>query len=149
MSRPATAARRSGDPRRRAQTRPPRTGPGRRAVAVALVAVAVLLALAYVALRPAADEPDGAARDHAEAACDLTSKAREAGQVETRARYAAAMLLLDRAIIESARAAESDPALAELDASVQSLHTAAHRGDPGQWKAALGTALAACRTATG
>jgi hypothetical protein len=65
--------------------------------------------------------------------------------VDTGARYAAAMLLLDNAIIESERAAEAANEFAALDQAVQALHTAAHRGRPSQWLFALDTALAACR----
>jgi hypothetical protein len=48
-------------------------------------------------------------------------------------------------MIESARAVESDPALAELDQAVQEVHVAGHSGDPGQWESALGAALTSCR----
>jgi hypothetical protein len=104
-----------------------------------------LAALAFVALRPADAKLDDGARDHAEVACNLTSKAEEAARVDTGGRYAAAVLLLDQAMIESARAVESDPALAELDQAVQEVHVAGHSGDPGQWDSALGAALTACR----
>lgn len=46
------------------------------------------MALAIVALRPADREVDGEAHGHAEAACDLTSKAQEAARVDTGARTA-------------------------------------------------------------
>lgn len=65
--------------------------------------------------------------------------------MDTGGRYAAAVLLLDQAMIESARAVESDPALAELDQAVQEVHVAGHSGDPDQWDSALGAALTACR----
>ena len=109
----------------------------------ALVAGAGLVALALFTLRSPGGEPDREARGHAEAVCDLTSNADEAAQVDTGARYAAAVLLLDNAIIESERAAEADE-FAELDEAVQALHVAAHRGGPAQWRDALDIALAAC-----
>ena len=117
----------------------------------ALVAAVGLSVLALVVLRP--DEPRreqaNAAPDHAAVACDMTAKAEEAAGVETDARMAAAVLLLDRAIIASARAVDTDAAFADLDEAVQAVHTAGHRGDPRQWRAALDTALAACRTSIG
>lgn len=69
--------------------------------------------------------------------------------MNTAGRYAAAVLLLDQAMIESARAVESDPALAELDQAVQAVHGAGHSGDPTQWDSALVTALTACRDSLG
>ena len=114
-----------------------------------LIASAGLVALTLFAVRPPGGEPDKEAAGHAEIACDLTSKADEAAQVDTGARYAAAVLLLDNAIIESARAAEAASQYAALDRAVQALHTAAHRGRPGQWRDALDTALAACRQSIG
>lgn len=119
------------------------------AVVVALVAAAALAAVAFVALRPADGEVDEVAREHAEVACDLTSKAEEAARMETSARYAAAVLLLDKAIIESERAAESDTGFAELNEAVQEVHAAGHEGDPRRWQAALDTVLTACRTSVG
>lgn len=148
-------ARRSGDPRRRsaASTEPP---PDRRrlvAVVVAVVVGAAVLALALVATRSGAERaPDARARRHVEAACDLTGKAGDAAEattVDARSRYAASVLLLDRAIIESARAAESDPALADLDTALQDVHTAGHERDPEGWQSALDEALAECRTVLG
>ena len=111
----------------------------------ALIVGGALVAVALVALRPAGGEIDEEARAHAEAACDLTSKADEAAQVDTRARYAAATLLMDKAIIESARAAEGATEYTQLDQAVQALHTAAHTGEHAQWRDALDTALATCR----
>lgn len=110
-----------------------------------LIAAGGLVAVSLFALRPADNGRDEAGRDHAQAACDLTSKADEAAQVDTGARYAAAVLLLDNAIIESARAADAATRFADLDQAVQALHAAAHRGRPRQWRDALDTALAACR----
>lgn len=114
----------------------------------ALIAGGGLVALALFTLRSPDEERDGQARGHAEAACDLTSKADEAAQVDTGARYAAAMLLLDNAIIESERAAEADE-FADLDLAIQALHTAAHRGKPAQWRDALDIAEAACHETLG
>lgn len=116
------------------------------AAVAAVIAVALAL-LALVVLQPAEEEQQSGGREHAEAACDLTSKASEAADVETDARLAAAVLLLDQAIIASAHAAESDVAYAELDEAVQAVHTAGHQGDPQPWQEALDTALAACQTA--
>lgn len=97
MSRPDRAARRSGDPRRRAAQPAPQDTRTRTRAVIALVA------------------------------------------------GAAAVLLLDQAMIESARAVESDPTLAELDQAVHEVHVAGHSGDPGRWESALGAALTACR----
>jgi len=110
-----------------------------------LIASAGLVALTLFAVRPPGGEPDKEAAGHAEIACDLTSNADEAAQVDTGARYAAAVLLLDNAIIESGRAAEAATEFAALDEAVQALHTAAHRGRPAQWRDALDIALAACQ----
>ena len=115
-------------------------------MAVALVAILGLAVLAVILLRPAGEEPVNAAREHADVACDLTSKAEEAAGVETDARLAAAVLLLDQAIVASARAAATDVAFADLDEAVQAVHTAGHAGDPLRWRDALDTALASCRT---
>ena len=109
----------------------------------ALIAGAGLVAISLFTLRSPGEEPDGEARGHAETACDLTSKADEAAQVDTGARYAAAVLLLDNAIIESERAAEAAE-FADLDQAIQALHTAAHQGKPAQWRDALDIAEAAC-----
>ncbi len=114
-------------------------------MAVALVAILGLAVLAVILLRPSGEEPGSAAREHADVACDLTSKAEEAADVETDARLAAAVLLLDQAIVASARAAATDVAFADLDQAVQAVHTAGHQGDPRQWRDALDTALATCR----
>lgn len=150
VSRAPGAALRSGDPRKRAgQPSSPDTASRKRVVVVALVAGAVLLALAFVALRPAGGDTGEVARDHADVACDLTSKADEAAQANTRARYAAAVLLLDTALIESGRASRSDARFNELDEAVEALHMAGHRGDPDRWRTELDRALSACRTSTG
>lgn len=118
---------------------------------VALAAAVGLGVLALFLLRPAepAEQEQGSAGlEHAEVACDYTSKAEEAAGVETDARLAAAVLLLDQAIIASERAAETDAAFADLDDAVQAVHTAGHQGDPEKWQAALDTALATCRSST-
>lgn len=78
------------------------------------------------------------------AACDLAAKAGEAAQVDTGARYAASLLLLDKAIVESRRAAESASEFSELDQVVQTVHTAAHRGVAAPYEDALETASATC-----
>lgn len=118
-----------------------------RVLIAALVASTGFVAVSVFALRPADDEPDEKATGHAETACSLTSKADEAARVDTGARYAAAVLLLDNAIIESARAAGASPRFVALDQAVQALHTAAHQGRPAQWRDALDTALTACQEA--
>lgn len=115
---------------------------------VALVAVAALALLVFVLLRPTEQEQENAGLEHAEVACDYTSKAEEAAGSATNARLAASVLLLDQAVIASARASETDAAFADLDDAVQEVHAAGHRGDPEQWQAALDSALAACRTST-
>lgn len=115
---------------------------------VALVAAIGLALLAFVLLRPAEQVQENAGLEHAEVACHFTSKAEEAASVQTDARFAAAVLLLDQAIIASARAADADTAFADLDVAVRAVHTAGHGGDPGPWQAALDAALAACRTST-
>lgn len=162
---------RSGDPRKRvgasvSPTRSGRAGGGDRrwAVVAALAVGAAVVLLALLAMR--GDEPapggvaggspdvtaDPDARTQAESACELTTRAGEAAdavEVDARSRYAAAVLLLDRAILDSARAAESDPGLVELDAALQEVHTAGHAGDHDRWEAALDAALTECRTALG
>jgi len=106
--------------------------------------------VAFFALPPDGGGLDEEARSNAAAACDLTSRADVAAQVDSPARYAAAALLLDKAIIESARASEAAaPEFADLDRRVQAVHLAAHRGDRGQWRDALETALSACRETFG
>jgi hypothetical protein len=107
------------------------------------------VALALVVLSPADEEVDAQARGHAETACELTSKAAEAAGVESAARLAAAALLLDRAIIESARAAEGGAEYADLDQAVQAVHTAAHSGVHQRWVEALDAALASCQDSVG
>lgn len=110
------------------------------------MAVAVLLvALAAWSLREGGHEPDEQALAHATSACDLMSKAHEAARVESDARYAATVLVLDRAIVESARAAAADVVFADLDRALQAVHTAAHTGDPEKYDAAMDTAQDACR----
>lgn len=112
---------------------------------VVLVVSVALVAFAVFALRDGDQEPDAQARAHAESACDLVSQADEAARVKTDARYAATVLVLDQAILESARAATADPLFAGLDEALQAVHTAAHTGDPGKYEAAMDTARAACR----
>ena len=143
----ARSARRSGDPRRRTAaeaTSDSATGT-RRWAAVAGVVVLGVGVVALALLWPAGQPQEGAGRDHAEVACDLTARAEEATAVASDARLAAAVLLLDQAIIASARAADNDAALTGLDDAVQAVHTAGHSGDPGAWRASLDTALAECR----
>jgi hypothetical protein len=127
------------------------------------------MAVALVSLAAASARPDrhrtttaGAHADdtsvdartlvHAEVACDLTSKAGQAtgaSRVGERVRYAAAVLLLDQAIIESARAARADERLAPLDAALQAAHTAGHEGDHDSWRRALRSADAECGVVLG
>lgn len=111
------------------------------AVGAVLVAVAGLAALQ--------DPVDAAAAGHARVACDMTARADEATEVSTAARMAAAVLLLDQAIVSSERAALTDDAFSDLDAAVQAVHAAGHRGEPDAWQAAMAEALTACRGATG
>lgn len=138
---------------------------GRRWVFAAALAVAVaLVSLAAASARPdqprtttAVAQADDTSMDaqtlvHAEVACDLTGKARQAtgaSQVRERVRYAAAVLLLDQAIIESARAARADTRLAALDAALQAAHAAGHEGDHDRWRRALRAADAECRAVLG
>lgn len=152
---PSSKAARSGDPRRRNARPEPSNGSGRRArvVAVVLGVGGAALALALAVTGPEDDRPaDTQGRQHAEAACVLATQAGEAAaggearRVDARARFAAAVLLLDRAIIESARAAEFDPGHTGLDAALQSVHTAGHAGDPDVWESTLDEALTACRS---
>lgn len=115
-----------------------------------MLVVVPLTALALVAFtwwsgRGGDPEPDARARAHAESACDLVSKAHEAAEVESDARYAATVLVLDRAIIESERAARADVVFGDLDRVVQGVHTAAHTGDPAKYTAAMDAAQDACR----
>lgn len=116
---------------------------------VAVLAAVGLVALALTLLRPADEHVESAARGHAEVACDLTTKAEEAADVESAARLAAAAILLDQAIVESARAADGASEFADLDRAVQAVHTAAHSGAPDRWRDALEIALAACHDAVG
>ena len=153
---PSGSAARSGDPRRRNAAPEPSSGSGRRAriVAVALgVGGAAALALVLAVTGPEDDgSGDTQARHHAEAACVLATQAGEAAaagearRVDARARYAAAVLLLDRAIIESARAVRSDSGHTGLEAALQSVHTAGHAGDADGWESGLDEALTACRS---
>ncbi|MCW2737784.1 hypothetical protein [Nocardioides sp.] len=99
-----------------------------------------------------ASSVDARALMHAEVACDYLSKAAEAAQaskLDERTRYAVAVLLLDQAIIESGRAAQSDTGLVELDTALQAAHAAGHAGDHDGWQRALRTAHAECRTVPG
>jgi len=114
-------------------------------VVAAVIAGAGLLSVGFLALRPADGEVDEEARVHAQAACDLSAKAGEAAQVGGSAPYAASLFLLDRAIVESGRAAESASEFTELDQAVQAVHTAAHRGSAAPYQDALDATLATCR----
>lgn len=166
MSPPAAARRRSGDPRKRAAAgEPPQPLVARRRlVAVALAAAVALVSLAAVSAQRdrsgaagTGSQEDDTSVDaralmHAEVACDLTSKAgraAEASDVGARARYAAAVLLLDQALVESARAAGSDTRLAALDTALRAVHTAGHEADHDTWQLALRSADAECRTVRG
>ena len=131
----------------------------------AVALAAVLVALAVAAARPdhagtpagaasssAPDPADSPARLHVEVACDFAGKAEEASaapELQERARYAVAVLLLDQAIIESARAADLDPGLDALDAALQAAHAAGHESDDGGWDRAVRAARAECQTALG
>ena len=112
---------------------------------VALAVGAVVVAVA--ALGASGDPVDAEARAHAQVACDMTARADEATEVSTRSRMAAAVLLLDQAIVASERAATTDPAFADLDAAVQEVHAAGHRGEPEEWAAAMSEALSNCASA--
>jgi hypothetical protein len=116
-------------------------------VIVVLVIGVGFLALAVLAIRDGDREPDALARAHAESACDLTAGANEAARVKTDARYAATVLVLDRAILESERAAKADPRFADLDQALKAVHTAAHTGDPETYDTAMDRAQAACSNA--
>jgi hypothetical protein len=159
--------RRSGDPRKRAAAgtaSPVPRGP-RWAVVAALAMGSALVCLALLLLQVdqgrntttsgsklAGSSVDARARTHAEAACNFTRKAEQAAQaaeVDGRTRYAAAVLMLDWAIIESGRAAQADTALAELDTALQAVHAAGHEGDHDGWQDALGTASAECGAVLG
>ena len=123
-------------------------------VAATLAGAAVVAVVGVVGLRgdadtgagPTADEPG---RDHATSACDLMTKAHEAAEVDSDVRYAATVLLLDQAIVESARAARTNPDFGDLDGSMQALHTAAHTGENSQYASAVDEAEAACRSTVG
>lgn len=139
---------------------------GRRWAVAAALAVAVAVALVSLAAASARSDQrtttagaqasdtsvDAQTLVHAEVACDLTGKARQATgatEVRERVRYAAAVLLLDQAIIESARAARADTRLAALDAALQAAHAAGHEGDHDRWRRALRAADAECRAVLG
>ena len=130
------------------------------ALGFTLIALAVLALQADDAPGTTADGPqpggassvDARALMHAEVACDFMSKAGQATQaseVGERTRYAVAVLLLDQAIIESGRAAQSDTGLVERDAALQTTHAAGHEGDHDGWQRALRTARAECRMVPG
>lgn len=145
MSHPGRAAGRSGDPRKRAApAQPVDRRAMRRRVLGALVAAAAIVGVALVALPGQSSEPDGPGRANARTACQLAAQANEAASVDTNARYAASLFLLDTAITESGRAAEADSAFVDLDTAVQAVHTAAHQGRSGPWRDALDAALATC-----
>lgn len=161
MSSSGAARRRSGDPSKRATAVVPSRPRGRRRLVLAALVVAVgLVSLAAVSVRPHQPDPsttaarggaagvDDRALVHAAVACDLTSKAEQAAEasgVGERARYAAAVLLLDQAITESGRGAESDAGLTRLDSALQAVHTAGHEGDHARWQEALVIANGECR----
>jgi hypothetical protein len=147
-------ARRSGDPRKRGGQVPARARRAkRRLVAAGLTAAAVVAAVTFIGLRGSAetgaDEQTQPGLDHAEAACSLMSKADDAADlgsgVDRDARYAATVLLLDQAMVESARAARANPDFGNLDTSMQAVHTAAHGGVKPEYEAAVQAAEAACR----
>lgn len=95
---------------------------------------------------------DAQALMHAKVACDFMSKATQAAQASDggeRVRYAVAVLLLDQAIIESGRAAQSDTGLVELDTALQTIHAAGHEGNHEKWQRALRTADNECRRVLG
>jgi hypothetical protein len=147
MSRSTTVTTRSGDPRKRAaaEAARPVTRTRTRLVVVAVAGAACVL-LAVLLGMGAEDGPDARARARAASTCELMSGAEEAGRVDTDARYAASMLLLDKAVIESARAAKVDAEYADLDLAVRAAHRAAHRRDPEQYRTAMASAIAACRS---
>ena len=141
------ATRRSGDPRKRATAaRPQDPRPRRRLLVALLVGVLVCAAAAVLALRDGDEPVDADALAHAETACDLVDKAEEAARGQTDARYAASVLVLDQAIIESGRAAKADLRFSDLDLAVQAVHTAAHTGDPAKYDAAMDSARTLCRS---
>lgn len=112
---------------------------------VALLLGVGLVIAALLALRAPGVDRDDKARVHARAAGDLTVKAAEAARVDTSVRYAAATLLLDQAMVRSARAAEHADEFAGLDKAVREVHAAAHRGKAAPLHDLLDTALARCR----
>lgn len=113
------------------------------AVVAGLVALGAVAALSVRG--PGQDEAAQPGREHARSACDLTTKAQEAAGGGSDARYAAAVLLLDQAILASARAARESDRFDDLDRAVQAAHTAGHQGRGDAWEAALDEALADCR----
>jgi hypothetical protein len=151
MTRTRRPVPRGANPRKRApQSPPPATGL-RKPVVIALITVAcaAIVAIALLVFLPNGVELNEKARPHATAACDLISKADKAAHVDAPERYAAAALLLDKAMIESAQAAEADPKAADLDRATTAVHEAAHEADRTQWRNALGTALASCEETLG
>ena len=123
-------------------------------VAATLAGAAVVAVVGIVGLRGSAETgagptADQRAQDHAASACDLMAKAHEAAAVDSDARYAATVLLLDQAILESARAARTSQEFSDLDGSMQALHTAAHTGDRSEYAPAVEAAESACRSTVG
>lgn len=145
MTRPPDP-RRSGDPRVRAAEAPSADRRLRQRAVIVALAVGVVVGIVVVlALVPSGDdEPDEEGRSHAEAACELTVKAEQAARVDTGARAAAALFLLDRAIVESERAAEAADGFTALDDAVQEVHAAAHAGGRSALLEAYDAALTAC-----
>jgi hypothetical protein len=136
------------------RTRRPVRRNGNRRKRVAVVALiglacAAIVTVALVVLLPNGVDLNEEARPHATTACDLIAKAGKAGSAHTPERYAAAALLLDKAMIESAQAAKADPKAADLDRATQAVHEAPHHADRTQWRNTLSTALSTCEEAIG
>lgn len=141
---PATPSGRSGDPRKRAAATVASRSPARRRLAAIGVVLALGAGAAGLVATRGSEEPEGVGRARALVACDFTDKAAAAADRPTRARLAAAVLLLDQAVVASERAARTDAGYRSLDDAVQAVHAAGHSGDPTAWSDALDRAIATC-----
>lgn len=101
-----------------------------RTVAVTLLVAAVLGMGACAGEEEATPVEPSPVNPNAARACELLAKADEALEVHDASRYAAALLLLDTALVESEHAATADASYADLDAAIRKAHSTAHDTRP-------------------